>query len=309
MALADSLPMVEGLADFVKANTDLDTTDKGEATDTQGVDPAQQQTQAPPEEDGQADAELSGILKAFTDPDGKIRTKDVLKSYKEIQGFTTRVSQENKEKTKAIEELQAKLSQLQEDAELRQYQASVPPQASNRSFEEMFIENPEQAITAKAMEIANTQRITEVLEEKRFENPEDFQERMAYIQMLTQQPQYNRLQYSPKGVQKLFEIADKTRAQMLTKKAHESLKALFGDDVDLDKLKALARKDGTQTTNNQSTTANPLHAYMPDSGTSYRTGQDVNMNVNDLERRKHEAIAAGDADTVAGAILKQALLK
>jgi hypothetical protein len=232
-----------------------------------------------------------------------------LKSYKEIQGFTTRVSQENKEKTKAIEELQAKLSQLQEDAELRQYQASVPPQASNRSFEEMFIENPEQAITAKAMEIANTQRITEVLEEKRFENPEDFQERMAYIQMLTQQPQYNRLQYSPKGVQKLFEIADKTRAQMLTKKAHESLKALFGDDVDLDKLKALARKDGTQTTNNQSTTANPLHAYMPDSGTSYRTGQDVNMNVNDLERRKHEAIAAGDADTVAGAILKQALLK
>lgn len=302
MTIPNGLPMVEGLADFVKANTDLDTTDKGEATDTQGVDPATQQVVAPPvQEGGQAEDDID--WGQFKNP------KDLLKSYKEIQGFTTRVSQENKEKTKAIEELQAKLSQLQEDAELRQYQAPAPPQASNRSFEEMFIENPEQAITAKAMEIANTQRITEVLEEKRFENPEDFQERMAYIQMLTQQPQYNRLQYSPKGVQKLFEIADKTRAQMLTKKAHESLKALFGDDVDLEKLKALARKDGTQTTNNQSTTANPLHAYMPDSGTSYRTGQDVNMNVNDLERRKHEAIAAGDADTVAGAILKQALLK
>lgn len=301
MTIPDGLPMVEGLADFVKANTDLDTTDKGEATDTQGVDPATQQAIAPSQEDGQAEGDID--WGQFKNP------KDLLKSYKEIQGFTTRVSQENKEKTKAIEELQAKLSQLQEEAELRQYQAPAPPQTSNRSFEEMFIENPEQAISAKAMEIANAQRITEVLEEKRFENPDDFQERMVYIQMLTQQPQYNRLQYSPKGVQKLFEIADKTRAQTLTKKAHESLKALFGDDVDLEKLKALARKDGTPTINNQSTSANPLHAYMPDSGTSTRTGQDVNMNVNDLERRKREAIAAGDADTVAGAILKQALLK
>ena len=309
----DGLPKVEGLTEFVKQNLDNPQQDKGQSGTGQVQEPpAQQQVQTPPStpDAGQVeDADLAGILKTFTTPDGKVNTKDLLKSYKEIQGFTTRVSQENKDKAKVIEELQTKFNQLQEEAELRRYQAPATPHTQQKSFEEMFLDNPEQAITAKAMEIANTQRITEVLEEKRYENPDDFPERMGYVNMLVQNPQYAQLQYSPKGVAKLFEIADKTRAQMLTRKAHESLKVLFGEDFDIDKLKALARKDGTQTINNQTTSANPLNAYMPDTGTSTRTGQDVNTSVNELERRKREAIESGDASAVAGAIIKQALLK
>lgn len=293
MATADSLPKVDGLADFVQQNLAPDNADKGPVTTDVQADPAQQQVQTPPDGGQVADDVDWGQFK---------NPKDLLKSYKEIQGFTTRVSQENKQ-------LKDEMQRLKEEAELRQYQAPPAPPHGNKSFEELFIENPEQAITVKAMEIANTQRITEVLEDKRLENPDDFQERVAYVQMLSQQPQYKQLSFSPKGVSKLFEIADKTRAQMLTKKAHESLKVLFGDDVDLDKLKALARKDSTQTTNNQSTTANPLNAYMPNTGTSTRTGQDVNMNVNDLERQKHEALASGDAATVAGVLIRQALSK
>jgi len=94
----------------------------------------------------------------------------------------------------------------------------------------------------------------------------------------------------------------------MEKNAHETLKVLFGDDFDIDKIKALARRDGPAI-NNQPTTPNTLNAYMPNSGTSYRTGQDVNMDVNDLERQKQEAIASGDADKVAGVLLRQALLK
>lgn len=297
MALADGLPKVDGLADFVQANLAPDNADKDQTqtvvTEPQGEPPAQQQAQTPPD-GGQVTDDLD--WGQFKNP------KDLLKSYKEIQGFTTRVSQENKQ-------LKDEMQRLKEDAEIRQYQTPPVAPQGNKTFEELFIENPEQAITVKAMEIANTQRITEVLEDKRLENPGDFQERVAYVQMLAQQPQYKQLSFSPKGVSKLFEIADRTRTEMLTKKAHESLKVLFGDDVDLEKLKALARKDGTQTTNNQPTTANPLNAYMPNTGTSTRTGADVNMHVNDLERQKHEAIATGDASTVAGVLIRQALSK
>lgn len=306
MTTNNGLPLVEGLGDFVRANTEPDElADKGAvATEPQGADPARQQVQAPSDGgqalSGKSDEELLAQFKS---------TKDLLKSYKEIQGFTTRVSQENKDKAKVIEELQTKLNQLQEEAELRRYQAPATPQTQQKSFEEMFLDNPEQAITAKAMEIANTQRITEVLEEKRYENPDDFPERMGYVNMLVQNPQYAQLQYSPKGVAKLFEIADKTRAQMLTRKAHESLKVIFGEDVDLDALKALVKGSGgavppVNQIKPQQTFAN---AYMPDTSTSTRTGADLNMN--QIETIKQEALKNGDPSAVAGALLKEALLK
>lgn len=309
----DGLPKVEGLTEFVKQNLDNPQQDKGQSGTGQVQEPpAQQQVQTPPStpDAGQVeDADLAGILKTFTTPDGKVNTKDLLKSYKEIQGFTTRVSQENKDKAKVIEELQTKFNQLQEEAELRRYQAPATPHTQQKSFEEMFLDNPEQAITAKAMEIANTQRITEVLEEKRYENPDDFPERMGYVNMLVQNPQYAQLQYSPKGVAKLFEIADKTRAQMLTRKAHESLKVIFGEDVDLDALKALVKGSGgavppVNQIKPQQTFAN---AYMPDTSTSTRTGADLNMN--QIETIKQEALKNGDPSAVAGALLKEALLK
>jgi hypothetical protein len=308
MTTNNGLPMVEGLEAFLREDAGLDIADKGqiEAPEPQPEQIAEQQVAT---DDGQAPSEMSDeeILAQFKS------TKNLLKSYKEIQGFTTRVSQENKEKAKVIEELQSRLNQLQEEAELRKYQTPQAPHqpTTQKSFEEQFIENPELAIQTAAMRMANVQRINDVLEEKRGENPDEWQERIAYVHMLSKEPQYQPLAESPAGVRKLFEIADKTRVQALEKTTRKTLNILFGEDYDLEKLKALIRRDGgtIPTGTTKPTTANPLTAYMPDTGTSYRTGADVNLNVNDLERRKQEAIASGDADTVAGAIIRQALLK
>lgn len=283
--IPDGLPKVAGLE---RVFQDDPVQDKGR----QVAQSADEQIQAPVV-DGQAgdDDEL---------PPGFKNPKEMLKSYKEIQGFTTRISQENKQ-------LKDELQRLKEEAELRQYQhlQTVMP---NKTWDELYMENPEQAIAIKANEMATTQRIAEVLEEKESENPEEFQERLVYVKMLAQRPDLTPLSYSPKGVKKLFEMADKTRKEQLTKKAHESLKAIFGEDIDIEKFKAIVKKD-TQTTTNQPTTANPLNAYMPDTRTSTRTGADINININDLERRKAEAIKAGDAKTVAGLLLRQAFSK
>jgi hypothetical protein len=228
MATNDSgLPDVEGLADFVAANSDDLAQDKAQ-------EPQQtksQQQEATPSEDGQVeDADLQGILKSFTTPDGKVRTKDLLKSYKEIQGFTTRVSQENAA-------TKAELARIKEEMEIRQMSQQAPQQLPvDKTFEQLFIENPEQAIVFKATQIANTQRIAEVLETEEEKNPDEYRERMAYVQMLAQQPSLAALAQTPKGVKKLFEKADEYRKTNLRKKAHESLKAIFGEDIDIDKM-------------------------------------------------------------------------
>jgi len=90
MSKENGLPDVEGLADFVKANSDIQDKDQG----LQDVENQQAQNQTP--DNGQVDdPELIATAKKFMASDGRIKTKDLLKSYKEIEGFTTRVSQEN----------------------------------------------------------------------------------------------------------------------------------------------------------------------------------------------------------------------
>jgi hypothetical protein len=252
-----------------------------------------------------------GQVKELTDDEvlSKFKsTKDLLKSYKEIQGFTTRVSQENKEKDRIIADLQENLNKLRDEVEIRSYrQQPGINQGQKKSFTEMLIENPEEAISMKAAEISNTQRIAEVLEEEELKNQSDFQERVAYVKMLSQNPQFAPLSYSPKGVKKLFEIADKARGDNMKKRAHESLKYLFGEDVDIEALKGLVKKkDQTKIITNPQLN---LSGYMPDTTTSTRTGADIDLDKTDLQRKKAEAIKTGDASIVAGAILREALLK
>ncbi len=305
MATESGLPKIEGLERAFQSDPEPVSTDKDAQTQPSVPDvTVQQQEQTPPTTDGQVitDKDLAGILKTFTTPDGKIRTKDLLHSYKEIVAGFTRVSQDNSQ-------LKKDLQKLADESELRSYQSPQPQYqpTQQKTFEQMFVENPEQAIEYKAAQIANTQRISEVLEEKESENPAEFQERFAYVRMLSQNPQYSPLSNTPKGVRKLFEIADKTRKETLVKRGHEFVKTLFGEDVDLEKFKALVTKDQQPNTNNPP--ANPLNAYMPNTGTSTRTGADTNIQVDELERAKQEAIKSGDANKVAGVLLKQALLK
>jgi hypothetical protein len=44
---------------------------------------------------------------------------------------------------------------------------------------------------------------------------------------------------------------------------------------------------------------------MPDTGTSYRTGQDVNNSMNNVQKDKAEAIKQGDVGGVIGALLRE----
>jgi hypothetical protein len=205
-------------------------------------------------------------------------------------------------KEQTIEQLSQKLNQIQEEAELRSYQ--TPPQpVQQKTFENMFIENPEAAITMKAGEIANTQRIAEVLEQESMANPVEFQERFGYVKMLSQNPQYAGLATNPRGVKKLFEVADGVRKQNLKRTAHKAIKELFGDNVDMDKLRSFFTTNGVQQQTNPQT--NTLNAYMPDTGTSYRTGQDVNNTMDNLQKEKAEAIKQGNVGGVIGALLRE----
>jgi hypothetical protein len=108
-------------------------------------------------------------------------------------------------------------------------------------------------------------------------------------------------------VEKLFEIAGKVRKDQIARNAQNALKTIFGEDVDLEKFKAMVKKDPTTNTTNPP--ANPLNAYMPNTKTTTRTGADVDTHKNELEQVKNEAIKNGDANKVAGLLLKQALLK
>lgn len=296
MPLDDALPKVEGL-DAV-ARDFLDQPDKAPEVPPQQVVEGQVSQQAPVEGQAKADEIDWGQFK---------NPKDLLKSYKEIQGFTTRVSQENAA-------LKAEMQRIREEMEVRQYAQTAPPPPrvpDQKTFDQRFIENPQAAIEevamAKAYEMANTQRIAEVLEEEEGKSPADFNERVAYVKMLAQNPQFAALSRSPKGVRMLFNKADEHRKNAIARSAHESLKVIFGEEIDLDKLKTLVRKDAAPSTS-QTQPPNP-NAYMPDLTGTMMTGADLNQAQNALKVAKDEAVKRGDPGTVAGALLREALLK
>lgn len=231
--------------------------------------------------------------------------KDLLKSYKEVQGAFTRVTQENKTLKQQMEEAQAlkeELARLKEQQELSTYQAPVAP-TSNKSFDDVWMENPEDAIKQKVMEHVNTTRIEEVLQEEDMKNHEEFQERYAYANMLAQNPQYAHLSRTAAGVKKLFEVGDKLRVERLKANSRKSLEYVFGEpvtDEELAKLKGLVKGTGTkQTTNNSD-------AYMPETSTSTMTGADQDQRP-DTSARVSEAARKGDVDGVIDEMFKDIL--
>jgi uncharacterized membrane-anchored protein YhcB (DUF1043 family) len=290
------LPKIDGL----QAVAQDVMTDKGNEQQTV---PEPQQTQTPLD-GGQVDvdAEIAGVLKSFTNPDGSINVKNLAKSYKEVQGFSTKTAQERALKEQTIEQLSQRLNQIQEEAELRSYHTPQRP-AQQQSFEDMFIENPEAAITMKADQIATAQRIREVAEEEYAKNPNEYPEKEQWVKRLALDPRYAHLAYSAKGVKKLFETAEVVRKQAIHRTAHQAIKELFGDNVDMDKLRSFFTSNGIQQKTTPQT--NSLNAYMPDTGTSYRTGQDVNNSMNNVQKDKAEAIKQGDVGGVIGALLRE----
>lgn len=274
------LPNVEGLEQFVQSSI---ASDKGsEATPA----PA---TAAP---EGQPPAQPA------VTPLGQFKTpEDLYKSYQEIQGFTTRVSQENSQ-------LKQTLMQMQEQMELIRLSTPPPqynqPPAGQQKWEDTFITDPEQAVEVKAERKYQQMRIAEVLDEENMKNPQEFNERYNYVMQASRF--YPQLVQSPAGVRKLFEIADKAREQDMHKNAHRAVSMLFGPDVDLNKLKELAKK----TPQPQQSGAG--NAYMPDTSLSMRSGADFGKAPS-MDAQINEAAGKGDVDTVISGVFRNILAK
>jgi len=225
--------------------------------------------------------------------------KDLLKSYKEIQAAFTRVTQENK----SHKEKELELAQLREQVELLRSSANRPiHQEPQKRFDEAFVENPEAAIQQQITRTVMTSRIAEVLEDEADKNREDFNERYAYAQQVAQQ--YPQLATSPTGVKKLFQFGDKLRQDALKKNASKALESIFGEplnDEEISKLRKMVKGDkAIAKTNNNS------DAYMPDTSTSTRKGNDTdNRSTPDHELK--EAVEQGDVDGAIAAIFKRQL--
>lgn len=279
----NGLPDVQGLGDFVQATM---TQDKA------AQEPAQKpnEQQAEPASQSQTDDQLDlGQFKS---------TKDLLKSYKEIQGFTTRVSQELKQKDSVIQQLQEQLELMR--VPVGQPMAQSQPQ--QKTFDELFIQNPEaaiaQTVNAQVRQGLQMAQIEGVLSDEAGKNPQEFNERYAYARLVAQQ--YPHLVQSAAGVKKLFEHGDKMRKEAMRRNAERSVGLLLGDDVDLEKFKALVKKDQQATTQNQNL------AYMPDSTMSTRSGADAGPTKQRPDAI-NEAVQRGDVDSVISGIFKNAL--
>jgi hypothetical protein len=285
---------VQGLENFLSS-------DKGEGAPNQQVANPQQNAE-PPIQTKQTPApnqnpeELN--LEQFKNP------KDILKSYKEIQGFTTRVSQENKA-------LKEQLAQLQENMDLMKFRQPViqPQQQSpqqhphGKGFDEMFIENPQAAVATVAAATTQQQiraaRMAEALEEESIKNPAEYNERYSYANQLAQQ--YPQLATSSAGIHKLFEMADKYRKQDYQKKGMEFVKSVFGEDVDFEKFKSAIKKDQVTQPNIADN-----NAYMPDTSNLNRLGPESNSRQTGLDTEIAAHVAKGDVDSVIKGLFKQA---
>lgn len=279
------LPDVAGLEGLVEQDNLVADSDKG--TPAPAAEPQTTQQPAVPKPDTTPKpVPPRNEFGQFKTPD------DLLKAYKEVQGFSTRMAQENK----ATEE---KLAQLQERLELMQYQRPVPQvqqSSPERDFDSLFIENPQKAVSEVASQAVRQQiqttRLAEVLDEENAKNPQDYQERLAYANQLSQQ--FPQLAASPTGVRKLFQMADQYRKADYQRKGMAFVKAVIGEDVDFEKFKAAIKKDQspqTQIANN---------AYMPDTTSSTRTGpQPEKIPSNETEIQ--DAVKKGDIDAVLNA--------
>lgn len=214
--------------------------------------------------------------------------KDLLKSYKEIQGYTTKVAQDNKS-------LQEKLNAYEEQMRLLQMQQYQQPQQAppQQDFDTQFINNPKQAIdnvvNQRVNETIRTMTIQDVLQEESAKNPQEFRERYQYAMAVRQM--YPNLVNSGQGVRMLFQMADKMRTDDLKRNAEKSIKMLLGEDVDMQKFASLVKKD-QQPDNKQGMDL----AYMPDSTGAFRTGTDTGPT--DLDKSSSDAAEKGDVDTV-----------
>jgi hypothetical protein len=252
-------------------------------------------------------ADLEAEVAENTETDlGQFKSaEDLLASYKEIQGAFTRVSQENKSlkdggNPEEVQRLQAELNATKEQLELINLQPAQ--NIATKDFDESWMENPEATIDQRVAKQVALARIDDVLGEEDVKNPEEFQERMAYVNMLASNPQYANLGKTAAGVRRLFKEADKLRGQQLQQNSKKSLEHIFGEpltDEHLAKLKTMViggTKPKTKTND----------AYMPDGSTSTKSGAEADQNQDNSEAID-ESVEKGDVDGVLDGMFKDIL--
>lgn len=272
------IPDVQGLEALVSDNQESTPTQQKQ--EVQVENKTEQSNQTPKEE-------LN--LAQFKNPE------ELLKGYKEVQGAFTRTSQDNKT-------LKEQLAQMNEQIELMRMSQTRQPvqQPQQKDFDQQFLENPQAAVESlaerKAQNLMLQSKIQDVLEEENLKEPNEFTERYAYAKMVSQQ--YPQLVTSTAGVRKLFQLGDKLRAEQQKARAFQAVKAVFGEDVDLEKFKQLIKKDSTGSNNTN-------NAYMPDISNSVGNRTEANTG-NNADAEIKEAVSKGDPDAVIRGLFKQA---
>ncbi|MCP4597068.1 hypothetical protein [Neptuniibacter sp.] len=226
---------------------------------------------------------------------GQFKTADaLLEGYKNVQSFSTKVSQENKGLTEANEELQAKIDELEENQRMS-YSTTQSTDTTPEDFSEAFYADPERAVTSKAMEAARLTRIEEVLEEIKLDskNIKDFNEKYAWAKhAATLNPN---LGSSAAGVKKLFEEGEKLKKQQVKEGSMQALGYLLGETPNDEQLAKLRELMGAGKTTETKTQNN--NAYMPEVDSSTVAGRDVDRKPN-TSATIAEAVEKGDADGV-----------
>ena len=234
-------------------------------------------------------------LGQFGAADDPVAVGNLLKSYKEIQGAFTKVSQENKSlkdgNPEEVQRLQAELDAAKGQLEMVNLQPA--PHRVAKDFDESWMENPEATIDQRVATQLALARIDDVLAEEDVKNPGEFQERMSYVNMLATKPQNAHLGKTPAGVRVLFKEADKLRSQQLQQNSRKSLEHIFGEpltDEHLAKLKTMVIGDGK-------TKFKQNDAYMPDGSTSTKSAPESDSDKENSGAIK-EAVKKGDVDGV-----------
>ena len=289
------LPDVKGLEQFIQDKADPPVQEK---------DPAAQDRDA----QGKfvkGDTAADGGAKEpdwaqFKNKDGSLNQEALLKSYKEIQGYATKVSQENKQVGDQLKQVMDQFEIMRLSQAQAQYAQPAQPQQAN--FDTRFVENPENAVQSvaqsEARKIFVQAQIEGVLNEEQIKNPQEFNERYQYAMVLKNQ--YPQLTQSAAGVRKLFELSDQVRKEELKKQSYRAVQVLFGDDVDMEKFKSLIKK--APDANPQQ---NPNLAYMPDTTMGSRSGADTNAQRGN-QPTISDAVQKGDVDTVIQELFKTA---
>jgi len=240
-------------------------------------------------------------------PDGKqvqFKTiEDAFKAYAEVQGFASRLANENKEMKEQLNQALSTLETFQ--LSLQQAPVANPSVSHNQDFDAAFIQNPEQAIAAKVAATVQQSRIAEVLQDEEIKNKAEFKERYVYAkQVVSMNPG---LINSAAGIRKAFELGDQQRQNDLRAQGERFLKMTFGDETDIEALKKQFKKNVTSpsSTGGGGNNINQSFTYMPETG--MHTGTRPQTDKTGYQAQINESASKGDIDATVDAVFRNVL--